>query len=367
MKRYELYDPPEYVAFRPQAKVLAEWSRTLSRDKQRAALVGRLTVDDLLGLYRGLLRFRLHDITLKRWVRQGVLSKAWLGTGEEAVTIGTVRALQRGDFVGPMIRNAGACHEMGMPLEEMFGAYLGNADTHARGRDLHIGDFERGIVAPISHVGSLVPVFAGLGLGARLRGLDSVALTYVGDGATKVGEVHEGLSLAAARRLPLVLVVQDNQVALGTARAVHSVNRLEDLGAAYGVALFQAAGNNVLDTYAAAVLAVAHARSGAGAAIVLAETFRMGGHATHDEAEARRAMPAERFAHWGARDPIGVYEHWLTSKGHAGAERLAEIEAEVEREIATAEERALASRDSAIPDPTTLLDDVYAPPGPTGS
>ena len=349
MKRFELYDPPEYFRFKMTAAVREEFRETLARQKGRQKLVDALEPDALLGLYRGLLRFRLHDISLKRWVRQGVLTKAWLGTGEEAVTIGTARALSEGDYVGPMIRNAGACHEMGMPIWEMFAAYLGTSDTHTRGRDLHIGDLEKGIVAPISHVGALMPVFAGLALGARMQGRDSVALTYVGDGATKVGEVHEAMNFAAVQKLPLIMVVQMNQVALGTRTEVHSVNRYEDLGRAYGARLVSCDGNNVLDTWAAARQAVDHARAGKGAVILLANTFRMGGHATHDEAEARKTLPAELFDHWGKRDPIGVYEDWLRREAGIAQSALEEIEAEVTAEIEAAEKRALASRESAVP------------------
>src|SRR4029077_8901567 len=83
---------------------------------------------------------RLHDIQLKRWVRTGVISKAWLGTGEEAVTVGPVHALERGrDVVAPMIRNAAACCELGMPVADMLRAYLGSDDSPSRGRDLHVG------------------------------------------------------------------------------------------------------------------------------------------------------------------------------------------------------------------------------------
>ena len=86
-------------------------------------------------MYAGLFRFRLHDITLRRWVNQGILAKAWLGTGEEAVTVGNVHALNREiDKVGPMIRNAGACHEMGIPVADMLREYLATADSPSKAR-----------------------------------------------------------------------------------------------------------------------------------------------------------------------------------------------------------------------------------------
>src|SRR5262245_17504856 len=113
MKRYPLFDPPEYLNWQPDSAVMEEYRATLASDSERSAIIHALDKDKLLALYAGMLRFRLHDITLRRWVKQGVISKAWLGVGEEAVTVGNVHALDRAtDLVGPMIRNAGACHEM---------------------------------------------------------------------------------------------------------------------------------------------------------------------------------------------------------------------------------------------------------------
>ena len=115
MKRYRAFDPPEYQNWEPDPEMVREFEQTL-REPARAALIAELSEDDFLAFYRDLLTTRLHDIGLKRWVRQGVISKAWLSTGEEAVTVGNVRALDpTRDMVSPMIRNAGACHMMGCP------------------------------------------------------------------------------------------------------------------------------------------------------------------------------------------------------------------------------------------------------------
>src|SRR4051794_38572653 len=117
MQRYPMFDPPEYVGWKPVPEILEEYQQTIRHDSKRAQIISALSKPQLLDMYAGMLRFRLHDITLRRWVKQGVLSKAWLGTGEEAVTIGNVHALDRSvDRVAPMIRNAGACHEMGIPV-----------------------------------------------------------------------------------------------------------------------------------------------------------------------------------------------------------------------------------------------------------
>ncbi len=321
MRRYPAYDPPEYLDWTADPDLVAAYRARTADDPDRARVVEALTGDDLVALYRGLLRFRLHDIALQRWVKQGVISKAWLGTGEEAVTIGAVHALRRGraggDVCGPMIRNAGACHEMGMSLADMFRGYLGTADGPARGRDLHIGDPAKGVVAPVSMVGGLATVVNGYALSFRMRGEDRVALTWVGDGSTKSGEVHEALNFAAVRRLPVVFVLQNNQVALGTRLGQHHRARgFGDWGRAYGARLMEVDGNNVLDVHAAAVVAVEACRRGEGPVFLAAETFRMGGHATHDVREARATLDPELFASWGRRDPIGLYEEVLATGPH---------------------------------------------------
>ncbi|MFQ5746387.1 MAG: thiamine pyrophosphate-dependent dehydrogenase E1 component subunit alpha [Gemmatimonadota bacterium] len=376
MKRYPAFDPPEYVGWRPDPALVEKYARRAREDTIRAEIIGRLSSDRLLDLYRGLLRFRLHDIALQRWVKQGVLSKAWLGTGEEAVTIGAVHALRRGpggDVVGPMIRNAGACHEMGMPVADLLRAYLATGDSPTRGRDLHVGDLQHGIVAPVSMIGSLATVMNGYALAFKRRGEERVALTWVGDGATKHGEIHEAFNFAAVEGLPIVFVIQNNQVALGTRLDQH--HRAPDFrgwGKAYGMPLLSVDGNHVLDVHAATVLAVRRCRNGAGPVLLEARTFRMGGHATHDVREARETFAPELFEYWGKRDPIGLYEEYLArtldpdgaGSGDPAARNrtlLEKIERDVTVEVETAAEEALESRRSRMPRPSPReVSDVYA-------
>jgi TPP-dependent pyruvate/acetoin dehydrogenase alpha subunit len=340
-------------------------SRILS-DPSRRTVLAALTGKQHLALFKGLVRNRLHDITLKRWVRTGVLSKAWLGTGEEAVTVGAVHALRKGDVVGPMIRNAGAAHEMGMPLADLFRAYLATADAPGGGRDIHVGDLSKGVVAPISMVGSLVPVCAGLALSFKLAKTENVALTWVGDGATRTTAFHEGMTCAKALSLPLLVIVQDNQIALGTPGPLHSAAPMSSVATLYAATRYECDGNNVLDVYATTALASVLCRFGRGPVILTARTFRMGGHATHDEGESRAILPAADFERWGRRDPIGMYETYLAESplelapSRSNREALEKAEAEVEAEIEQAEQEALESREGSRPDPATQREGVFA-------
>jgi len=386
MKRYPAFDPPEYVAWTRDDRDVEDFRQRPRVDPARAAVIDRLTHEQRLDLYRGLVRTRLTDIALKRWVRQGVISKAWLGTGEEATTVGPVHALRRdgrtrtedrgmippstssvlgprSDIVAPMIRNSGACTEMGMSVADIFRAYMGTADGPTRGRDGHYGSLAHGVIAPISHVGDMVPIVTGIALSFAVRGTGQVALTWIGDGSTKAGVAHEGLNFAAVRRAPAIFIIQNNQVALGTRLEQHHLaaetTRFADWPRAYGMWGGVFDGNNVLDAYALTALAVERCRRGDGPALLVAETFRMGGHATHDEAEARETFDAELFAQWGRRDPVALYEEYLVDEGLSRS-ALGDIEAEVEAEVERAQEEALASRREHLPAGESAVEGVYA-------
>jgi len=363
VKRFPAFDPPEYVEWKADPELVRAYRAGLEQQPARAAFVSRLTIEAKLGLYAGLVRARLHDIQLKRWVRTGVISKAWLGTGEEATTVGPVHALDREhDVVAPMIRNAAACCEMGMSLAAMLRAYLATDDSPSRGRDLHVGSLPDGVLQPISHVGDMVPVIAGVALTFKMKEERRVALTWVGDGSTNTAAAHEGTNFAAVQHLPAIFIIQNNQVALGTRLDQHHLpGEYQDWAASYGVWGAQFDGNNVLDAYAATRLAAERCRTGQGPAVLVAETFRMGGHATHDEREARETFTAELFARWGKRDPIGLYEEYLKEDG-VKTKRLEEVEAQVAAEVERAAEEAIASREK-MPKGETALQGVYATPG----
>jgi TPP-dependent pyruvate/acetoin dehydrogenase alpha subunit len=361
LHRFPAFDPPEYVGWTPDAAVLEEYQATLARYPERQEIIAGLDRPQRLALYAGLVRARLHDVMLKRWVKQGVISKAWLATGEEATTIGPVHALDRAvDFVAPIIRNAGACCEMGMPVADMLRGYLGTADAPSRGRDGHVGSFAHRVLEPISNLGNLPPVVAGIALSFKLRHEARVALTWIGDGSMKVGPSHEALNFAAVQRLPVVYIIQNNQVALGTrVEWSHRPDDFSQVHEAYGCAGWSFDGNNVLDAYAATRLAADQCRAGGGPVILAAETFRMGGHATHDEQEARTVLPAALFAHWGKRDPIGLFEEHLKTEGVTAAE-LERVEREVAAEVDAAGEAALESRRTNLPVPESAVEGVYA-------
>jgi pyruvate dehydrogenase E1 component alpha subunit len=205
----------------------------------------------------------------------------------------------------------------------------------------------------------VVPVVTGLALVSRMRDEKRVVLTWIGDGSTKTGTAHEGLNFAAVRKVAAIFVIHNNQVALGTRVAqFHLPEDFSELPAAYGMAGAVFDGNNVLDAFAATRIAADRCRAGEGPVMLVGNTFRMGGHATHDEREARAILPETMFAEWGRRDPIGLYEEHLKRLGIAAA-ALEEVEERVEAEVAAAEAEALTSRESSVPAGETAERGVY--------
>ena len=384
MIRYPAFDPPEYIDWQPDPELLDQFRATIDNNSERSEIIRALGASELIALYEGLIRNRLHDVALKRWVKQGVISKAWLGTGEEASTIGPVHALNRTtwtdglstDFLAPMIRNAGACHEMGMPVADMLRGYLGTEDSPTHGRDLHIGDFSRGVLAPISHVADIMTVITGVAMSFKLKREPRVALTWIGDGSTKSGPFHESMNFAAVQRLPLVVIIQDNKVALGTRLDQHHRGSFAAWAAGYGAEGGAFDGNNVLDAYAAVKLAAESCRNSRGPSLLIADTFRMGGHATHDEREARATFDASLFEYWGKRDPIGLFETFLvedtlnleTGRRVKRTDGLRERNIEVLQrseelvviEVERAAQEALASAREKMPRPASAAEGVYA-------
>ncbi|PYP12053.1 MAG: hypothetical protein DMD59_01130 [Gemmatimonadetes bacterium] len=186
-----------------------------------------------------------------------------------------------------------------------------------------------------------------------------MALTWVGDGSTKTAAAHEGTNFAAVQRVPAIFIIENNQVALGTRLEQHHLPAdFKDWPASYGVWGATFDGNNVLDAFAATRIAAERCRSGNGPALLIAETFRMGGHATHDEREARETFPAELFKSWGKRDPIGLYEEYLKEEG-VTPKTLGELELEITEHVERAAAEALASREK-MPKGESALDGVYA-------
>ena len=309
-------------------------------------------------LYRFLKLNRMTEDRLSNLYRQGkVVRGLYSSRGQEAVSVGSAYALGPQDIVGPLIRNLGTYFVRGVQPREIMMQYMARADGPTGGKDVntHFGDLSRGLVAPISMLGSLIPVMAGVALAGRMQGKDIVAMTYIGDGGTSTGDFHEGINFAAVLNVPLVIIAENNGYAYSTPTSKQmKVKNIVVRAAAYGIAGEMVDGNDVLAVYEATKRAVERARGGGGPTLIEAKTFRMKGHAEHDDAGY---VAKEMFEEWKEKDPIERFERYLLTKDLATEDELRRIVATIDEELNREVDAALAS---PFPPPERAFEGVYA-------
>lgn len=309
----------------------------MAKKKEASAL----SLEQHKTLYYWLKLNRLFDERLASLYRRGQVPGAvYASTGQEAISVGAAFALERDDVVGPLIRNSGTILVRGITVREYFGNFCARATGPTKGKDgnNHLGDLKRGVIAPISMLGSMVPTLVGCALAFKMRGEKRVALTFIGDGGTSTGEFHEGINMAAVMKVPFVLIIENNGYAYSTpSRDQSLVKDFIDKAVGYGLPGEIVDGNDVAAVYETVKRAVERAREGGGPTLIEAKTFRMKGHAEHDDASY---VPKELFAQWKAKDPIERQARRLLELGCKQADVDA-IDARVKQELDEAEAQML--------------------------
>ncbi len=298
-----------------------------------------------LELLRLLLTTRSLEERLDRLHRQGhVAGGLYRSLGQEAGAVGAAHALARredgtGDVVAPPYRGCGVHLTMGATPEEVLRQLLGRGSSPSAGRDTGAGwsDPRRGLIGAVAPLGTTVEVLAGCALAFQLRGEGRVAMAFTGDGAASTGAWHEGVAFAAARRAPLVLVVENNQWAFST-RSTADRDAFLRKGSGYGLEVDSVDGTDVLAVRAASSEAVARARSGGGVQLLELNYFRRSPHAPHDGQEY---VDPEELAAWEARDPIRRLLEALPPGRHDGSE-VDRMRVEIESEVVETALRVIA-------------------------
>jgi TPP-dependent pyruvate/acetoin dehydrogenase alpha subunit len=322
-----------------------------------------LSKQQVIEIYRWMLLNRRMETALENLYKQGkVVGGVYFGLGQEACSCASAYALQKDEWMGPMIRNQGALLVRGFPPADIMMQYMAKSGSPTKGRDAssHFGDIDkRNVVAPISTLGDLIPVLSGVAMGARLQGKSIAVMTYIGDGGQSTGVTYEGLNFAAVQNLGLVLIVENNLWGYSTPSDMQfRVKDLAERAIAYGIPGVIVDGTDACQVYDACHEACERARRGEGPTLIEAKMMRMKGHAIHDAAEY---VPKPLFEYWKKRDPITRLEDYLVNKKKClTAEENHKLIAEVERQLESDRELAV---NSPMPTPESAAGGVYCEAG----
>ncbi len=285
-------------------------------------------------ILRLMIMAREFDLSMIRLYRQGrAFGGVYSQIGNEATSVGSAFALGKNDGYFPMHRNVGGHFVRGASLRQVFINFLAREGSAMRGTDGtgHYADVEKKIFGNVSHLGSMIPVAAGYALAGKMRGEDIVAMTYIGDGGAQTGECHEGINFAAVQRIPLILIIENNQYAYSTPNSEEfACERLSDRAIGYGCFGETIDGTDVERVYTACYQAVQRGRAEGIPSIIETLTMRMRGHAEHDDASY---VPKHLFEQWGAFDPVERYSSFLQERNVVSAQEYADIRGDIAEEM----------------------------------
>lgn len=311
----------------------------------------------LLKLYGDMIRVRDFEEKAADCFTKGMLAgNIHLCIGQEASVVGANAALRPTDFITSTHRGHGHLLGKGAKSEKMMAELFGKETgyCHGKGGSMHAADVELGILGANGIVGAGIPIATGSGMASKILGTDEVTLCFFGDGASNQGTFHESINMAAAWKLPVVYLLENNHY--GVSVEIHRITNTENLSVrakAYDIPGVTVDGCDVLEVYEAVKKAVEHARSGKGPYLVESLVYRWQGHYCGDPAVYR---PKEYLEEGHKNDPIKTFRTALLAENIAGESELQKIETEKANEIEAAYEFA---KSSPYPDVSEAFTDVY--------
>ena len=314
--------------------------------------------EELLAYYREMLLIRRFEEKAGQMYGMGLIGGfCHLYIGQEAVVVGMQAAATPEDAVVTSYRDHGHMLACGMESRGVMAELTGRRGGYSKGKggSMHMFSREKGFFGGHGIVGAQVPLGTGIAFAKQYSGEDSVALTYLGDGAVNQGQVYEAFNMAALWKLPVVYVIENNKYGMGT--SIERASARTDLyqrGQAYGIPGDQVNGMDVLAVKAAAEKALAHARGGKGPYILEMMTYRYRGHSMSDPAKYRSKEEVQKVRQ--EQDPIEGLKARLLEQGVTDDAGLKEIDKEIKAIVSEAAEFA---QNSPEPDPSELTTDVY--------
>lgn len=320
----------------------------------------RFSDEELIDIYKALLKPRLVEQRMLILLRQGKISKWFSGWGQEAISVGTTLAMNEDEVILPMHRNLGVFTTRGIPLHRLFGQFQGKMSGFTKGRDrsFHFGTMDYNIVGMISHLGPQLGIADGIALSSVIQKTNKATLVFTGDGGASEGDFHEALNVAAVWDLPVIFAVENNQWGLSTpSNEQFRMKQFTDKGIGYGMDAYQIDGNNILEVITSVQDIAASLREKPRPFLLELMTFRMRGH---EEASGTKYYPEGIQEEWSKKDPVVNFELFLKEEGVLTEEMIKTFNDEIQKEILNSFEEANNEPD-IVPNTEEELKDVFYP------
>ncbi|KGO89981.1 alpha-ketoacid dehydrogenase subunit alpha/beta [Flavobacterium suncheonense] len=319
-----------------------------------------LTNEQLLDLYKKILKPRLIEEKMLILIRQGKVSKWFSGIGQEAISVGITSVLDKDEYILPMHRNLGVFTTREIPLHRLFSQWQGKRNGFTKGRDrsFHFGTQEYNIIGMISHLGPQMGIADGIALANKLKKNGKVTAVFTGEGATSEGDFHEALNVASVWDLPVLFVIENNGYGLSTpTNEQYRCKQLADRGVGYGMESHVVDGNNILEVYHLISELKASMIENPRPVLLEFMTFRMRGH---EEASGTKYVPQELMDMWAVKDPVENYRSYLKATAVLDDAADEAVRAEIKKEIDT-DWAKVQEEPAIVADLDEELNDVYAP------
>jgi 2-oxoisovalerate dehydrogenase E1 component len=321
-----------------------------------------VTKSQLLDFYYYMALTRATDKEIAKLSRKGLaIGKHLMCTGNEASAVGSAFALRKDDWATMAIRDLGVFLVRGVPISAVLAQACGRVTGLTGGWDgsLHMNSMPHRIIGLISHLGTMIPIAAGCSFAQKYLGTGNAVLAFSGEGATSTGDFHEGLNIASVLRLPLVIVIENNQWAFGTpSRLQYAVPTLALRARAYGKSVegYCIDGTDILSVFQTVRKALDHARNCQTISIIETVSMRYEGHSLADP--FMTYVPSEQMTTWKTKDPILFLEKLLLAENLATSEELALLDARVRAEVTAA---AMEAETGPTPDASDIVSRVFVP------
>jgi len=319
----------------------------------------KINTSTYIDLYTSMLLPRMIEEKMLILLRQGKISKWFSGIGQEAISVGVAKALEKEEFIFPMHRNLGVFTSRDIPLHRLFSQWQGknNGFTKGRDRSFHFGTKEFNIIGMISHLGPQMGVADGVALHNLIEKNKNITAVFTGEGGTSEGDFHEALNVASVWNLPVIFIIENNGYGLSTpVNEQYNCKNLSDRGVGYGIESLTVDGNNVIEVYSKIKEIRKKIIKKPQPFLIEFKTFRMRGH---EEASGVKYVPKELLEKWGKKDPVLNFEAFLIDSSILTLDDVTKIKKGITKEIDTNLEKTFNEK-KIISSAENELSDVYA-------